>query len=191
MLLLCLAAAALLSAQTPRLGTIDFPTSGAPTAQTQFIRGVLLLHSFEYQDAAEAFREAQRIDSGLALAYWGEALTYTHPVWNEQDRNAARAALQRLGPTPAARRAKAPTPRVRAYLDAVETLYGDGSKAERDSAYSLAMERVMTRFPAHPEAKVFSALSMCGLNQGVRDTTTYLRAAGIVEPVFRDNPNHP
>ncbi len=70
MLLLCLAAAALLSAQTPRLGTIDFPTSGAPAAQTQFIRGVLLLHSFEYQDAARAFREAQRLDSGLALAYW-------------------------------------------------------------------------------------------------------------------------
>src|SRR5438552_8658468 len=151
----CLAMSVLLSAQRPRLGTIDFPTSGAPAAQAQFTRGVLLLHSFEYQDAARAFREAQRIDPGFALAYWGEALTYTHPVWNEQDGNAARAALQRLGPTPAARRAKAPTARERAYLDAVETLYGDGSKAERDSAYSLAMERVMTRFPADREAKVF------------------------------------
>src|SRR2546426_10389148 len=142
--LACLVAGTSLWVQAPRLGTIAFPTSGAPAAQAPFIRGVLLLHSFEYQDAAQAFREAQRIDPGFALAYWGEALTYTHPVWNEQDRNAARAALQRLGPTPAARRAKAPTPRGKEYLDAVETLYGDGSKAERDSAYSLAMERVMT-----------------------------------------------
>src|SRR2546430_2454578 len=80
-----------LSAQTSRLGTIDFPTSGAPVAQPQFIRGVLLLHSFEYRDAAQAFREAQRLDPGFALAYWGEALTYTHPIWNQQDLRAARA----------------------------------------------------------------------------------------------------
>ena len=191
MLLLCLAAAALLSAQTPRLGTIDFPTSGAPAAQTQFIRGVLLLHSFEYQDAARAFREAQRLDSGLALAYWGEALSYTHPLWNEQDLNAARAALQRLGPTAAARRAQAPTLREQAYLDAVEILYGEGSKAERDTAYSTAMGRLVERFPADREARVFYALSLLGLNQGVRDVPTYLRAAAIVEPVFRENPNHP
>src|SRR5205809_3720840 len=166
MLLLCLAAAALLSAQTPRLGTIDFPTSGAPTAQTQFIRGVLLLHSFEYQDAARAFREAQRLDSALALAYWGEALSYTHPLWNEQDLNAARAALQRLGPTAAARRAQAPTLREQAYLDAVEILYGEGSKAERDTAYSTAMGRLVERFPADREARVFYALPLLGLNQG-------------------------
>ena len=65
-----------MAAQTPpHLGAIDFPTSGAPAAQPSFIRGVLLLHSFEYRDAAQAFREAQRIDPRFALAYWGEALT--------------------------------------------------------------------------------------------------------------------
>src|SRR5881392_1491755 len=190
MLLVCLAAAASLSAQTPRLGTIDFPASGAPAAQAPFIRGVLLLHSFEYQDAARAFREAQRLDTGFALAYWGEALTYTHPLWNEQDRNAARAALQRLGPTAAARRSKAPTPREQAYLSALEILYGEGAKSERDTAYSAAMGRLVNQFPADREAKVFYALSLLGLNQGVRDTATYMRAAAIVEPVFRANPNH-
>src|SRR5947209_4600127 len=188
--LACLAAGPA-SAQAPRLGTIDFPTSGAPAARAPFIRGVLLLHSFEYGDAARAFREAQRLDSGFALAYWGEAMTYTHPVWNEQDGNAARAALQRLAATRDARRAKAPTRREQAYLDAVEILYGDGSKAVRDTAYSLAMGRLVARFPADREAKVFYALSLLGLNQGVRDVPTYLRAAAIVETVFRENPNHP
>ena len=186
-----LAAGPPLSAQTSRLGMIDFPTSGAPVAQPQFIRGVLLLHSFEYRDAAQAFREAQRLDPGFALAYWGEALTYTHPIWNEQDVSAARAALQRLGPTPAARRAKAPTPREQAYLETVEILYGDGSKTKRDTAYSLALERLVASFPADREAQVFYALSLLGLSQGVRDVPTYLRAAAIAEKVFRDNPNHP
>ena len=186
----CLAAAAL-SAQTQRLGTIDFPTSAPPAAQAPFIRGVLLLHSFEYQDAARAFREAQRIDPGFALAYWGEALTYTHPLWNEQDGNAARAVLQRLGPTPDARRAKAPTPRERAYLNTVEILYADGSKAQRDTAYSHAMKRLVARFPADREAQVFYAASLLGLSQGERNVPTYMRAAAIVERVFRANADHP
>src|SRR2546423_433539 len=183
--------AGVLPAQTSRLGTIDFPTSGPPAAQAQFIRGVLLLHSFEYQDAARAFREAQRIDPEFALAYWGEALTSTHPLWDEQDASAARAVLQRLGPTPNARRAKAPTPRERAYLNAVETLYGDGPKARRDTAYSRAMERLVTRFPADREAQVFYAASLLGLSQGVRNVPTYMRAAAIVARVFRENPDHP
>ena len=183
--------AAMLSAQAQRLGTIDFPTSGPPAAQASFIRGVLLLHSFEYQDAARAFREAQGIDPGFALAYWGEALTYTHPLWDEQDVNAARASLLRLGPTRETRRAQAPTPRERAYLDAVEILYGDGPKARRDTAYSRAMERLVARFPADREAQVFYAASLLGLSQGVRNIPTYLKAAAIVAPVFRDNPDHP
>lgn len=186
-----LAIGQLAAAQTQHLGTIDFPTSGAAAAQGPFIRGVLLLHSFEYTAAAPAFREAQRIDPGFAMAYWGEALTYTHPVWNEQDVQTARATLQRLGPTSEARRAKAPTPRERAYLAAVEALYGEGSKARRDTTYSLAMGRLAARFPADRDAQVFYAASLLGLNQGVRDTATYLRAAAILEKVFRVAPTHP
>src|SRR6266404_4674351 len=88
--LLVLAAVTPLVAQRDRLGTISFPNSGARAAQRPFIRGVLLLHSFEYDDAAAAFREAQRLDPGFALAYWGEAMTLTHPVWNDQSLDSAR-----------------------------------------------------------------------------------------------------
>jgi hypothetical protein len=45
-----------------QLGSITFPTSGAAATQPAFIRGVLLMHSFEYDDAAVAFREAQSLD---------------------------------------------------------------------------------------------------------------------------------
>src|SRR5688572_17441993 len=103
-----------------QLGTITFPTSAPAAAQTPFIRGVLFLHSFEYESAAQAFREAQRAAPDFAMAYWGEAMTYTHPVWNEQDVPRARAVLARLGATPASRRAKAPTDREKMYLDAIE-----------------------------------------------------------------------
>jgi alkylation response protein AidB-like acyl-CoA dehydrogenase len=68
--MLILAASASLSAQNPSqvLGRISFPTSGSPAAQPSFVRGVLLLHSFEYDDAIAAFKDAQRIDPAFALS---------------------------------------------------------------------------------------------------------------------------
>ncbi len=182
-LLLFLASTA--GAQTiPGLGTVSFPTSTTvPAAQRAFARGVLLLHVFEYPAAAAAFREAQRLDQTFVMAYWGEAMTYTHPVWNEQDVPAARAAL--------ARAPMAPTERERGYLRAVEVLYGDGPKARRDTAYSIAMQRLVDANPRDDEARLFYALSLLGLSQSVRQVPTYLGAAAIAESVFARQPRHP
>jgi tetratricopeptide (TPR) repeat protein len=174
-----------------QLGTISFPTSAPAAAQTSFVRGVLFLHSFEYASAATAFRESQQIAPEFALAYWGEAMTYTHPVWNEQDAARARGALVRLGPTPAARRAKAPTAREQLYIDAVEALYGEGSKPRRDTLYANAMERLATTFPEDDEAQSFYALALLGLSQGVRDVPTYMRAGAIAQEVLGRNADHP
>src|SRR5215211_6630961 len=74
------------------LGVIDFPTSGNAAAQPLFIKGVLLLHSFEYDDAREAFVEAEKADPGFAMAYWGEAMTYNHAVWQRTSPDLAKAA---------------------------------------------------------------------------------------------------
>ncbi|HEX3130833.1 MAG TPA: hypothetical protein VH394_26095, partial [Thermoanaerobaculia bacterium] len=148
------------SLSAAELGQVDFPTSGAPAAREQFLRGVAALHSFWYDEAADAFREAQKIDPGFAMAYWGEAMTYNHPIWYEQDRDAARAALERLGATPEARAAKAPTEKEKAWLAAVETLYGQGEKADRDRAYAEAMRRIHERWPDDLEASSFYALSL-------------------------------
>jgi tetratricopeptide (TPR) repeat protein len=179
------------SAQGARLGTVDFPTSGSAEAKPHFIRGVLFLHSFEYDSAAREFRRAESADPGFAMAYWGEAMTHTHPVWNEQDLAAARGILAKLGASPAARKAKAPTHREQMYLDAVETLYGEGSKEKRDTLYSAAMKKIVDAHPEDTEAKAFYALSLLGLNQGIRDVKTYLRAGEIAEEIFKANPDHP
>src|SRR5947207_3196501 len=95
--------------QSRSLGRVSFPTSGSAQAQPAFIRGVLLLHSFEYDDAIAAFREAERIDPGFALAYWGEAMCYDQALWYNENLDKARAALARLAPNRPARQAKAPT----------------------------------------------------------------------------------
>ena len=173
------------------LGALSFPNSGAPEAQHDFIRGVLLLHSFEYGHAAEAFRKAQAADPDFALAYWGEAMTYSHPVWNEKDTDAARAALDRYAPSPQARQAKAPTPREGAYLAAADVLYGHGQKEQLDTLYAREMEQLARDYPDDLEARAFHALALLGLSQGDRDIPTYMRAGAIALDVFEKNPDHP
>jgi tetratricopeptide (TPR) repeat protein len=179
-------------APAPSLGRISFPNSGSPSAQVSFTRAVLLLHSFEYDDAIEAFRQAQRADASFALAYWGEALCYDQPLWYNEDVAKARAVLARLAPTREARLAKAPTPREKGYLDAVERLFGDGDKRARDRAYADRMAELHRQFPDDDEAAAFYALAVLAtIPQGQRNPDVSLKAGAIVMSVLKKNPEHP
>ena len=175
------------------LGTAAFSTSTrSPEAQTDFIRGLLLLHVFEYDDAARAFQSAQKIDPAFVMAYWGEAMTHNHPVWNELDVPAGQAALNKLAPTPEARAALIADPRQRAFLATVEILYdGKGTKPERDALYAVAMEKLARAYPSDDEAQLFYSLALLGRSESVRDVPVYLQAAAIAKAAYERNPNHP
>jgi tetratricopeptide (TPR) repeat protein len=174
------------------LGTIHFPTTTkSPAAQAAFVQGMLYLHLFEYPSAAREFQRAQALDPGFAMAYWGEAMSYAHPVWNQQDLAAGRAVLARLGPTPQARAAKAGDARERDFLASVEGLYGEGEKPARDLAWLAAMEAMAKRYPDDDEVQLFHALALLGADGGKRDLPRFLRAAQIAEAVYRRNPRHP
>jgi tetratricopeptide (TPR) repeat protein len=187
---LVLALGAPLHAQT-EVGEVSFANSGSQAAQAPFLRGLALLHNFEYADSAAQFRKAEEIDPDFAMAYWGEAMTYTHPIWMQQDLAAARAVLGRLGAGPGARLAKARTERERDYLRAVETLYGEGGKEERDFRYSDAMAALHQRYPHDVDATAFYALSLLGTAHQGRDFAIYMRSAALLEEVFPTHQRHP
>ena len=184
-------------AQDKLLGKIDFPNSGAPEAQADFLEGVLFLHNFEYADAARSFKKAQEKDPDFVMAYWGEALTHNHPLWMQQDRDAAMEVLERLGKTVEARMETAPTQREKDYLYAVETLYGnterarDKSKEDRDFLYRDAMRRLYETYPADHEATTLYGLSILGTAHEGRDFATYMRAAAVLQTVWEKNQKHP
>lgn len=172
------------------LGVVHFENSGSPAAQAPFLRGLLLLHSFEYGAARRSFQEALKADPSFAMAVWGEALTYNHSLWNEQDTAAARAALAKLGASPAERTARGKTARERDYLASVELLYGEGDKAARNAAYSEALHQLSRKYPDDLDARALYALSLLGLSP-VRDHATYMRAAAEAEAVYDVNKRHP
>jgi hypothetical protein len=172
-------------------GQVEFPNSGAPAAQERFLYGLAQLHNFEYQTAADAFHAAEDLDPGFAMAYWGEAMTFNHAIWMEQDLPGAKAVLARLGATPEERAAKAPTEREKGYLGAVEILYGEGSKEDRDFRYEAAMGDLSRRFPDDPNAAAFHALSILGTAHAGRDVAIYMRSAAILEEWYCRLPDHP
>lgn len=194
LVVLALVPAMAIAAQQPStdIGDIDFPNSGAPEAQPSFLRGIAALHNFWFDEAADEFRKAQSIDPDFAMAYWGEAMSYNHPLWAEQDIAAARAVMRRFGKTRKERLEKIPTERERMYWEALEILYGDGDKLTRDKAYEKQMAKIHEKYPEDTEAAVFHALSILGtVRRGDEGFYRQVRAGAIALEQFDKHPNHP
>jgi tetratricopeptide (TPR) repeat protein len=191
--LLLIGVLAMASVHGQELGTISFETSGAPAAQPKFLEGVKALHSFQFDEAAVAFREAKVLDPNFALAYWGEAMSHNHPLWAQQDREAGQRVLEALAPTLEGRLARARLDKERALLEAIDKLYyGAEDKLARDRAYSEYLAELYARWPDDHEIATWYALSLLGT---VRPGDTGFRrqalAASIASGVFAENPRHP
>ncbi len=169
-----------------QLGRITFPNSGAPQAQEPFLKGLAALHSFWYEEALEYFQAAAKADPDFALAYWGEALTYTHPLWAQQEVEPARQALAKIKDT-----SKLP-PRERDFIAAVRTLYGTGDKLQRDLAYAAAMEKMYRAYPDDLESAAFYSLALLGtVRPGDKGFQRQMKAGAIALEVYQKNPQHP
>ena len=178
--------------KSPTLGRVVFPNSGSAAAQAEFLRGVAWLHSFMYEDAIDAFRAAQKIDPSFAMAYWGEAMSFSQPLWFFEEVEKGRAALARLAKTPEDRIARAKTPREQGFMRAVEALFGPGEKPARHGAFAKAMAAVAAAHPEDDEAQAFYALALLAtLPRGDAALPVRKQAGGIAEKVFARNPNHP
>jgi tetratricopeptide (TPR) repeat protein len=172
--------------QNSQLGKVEFPTSGSEAAQAHFLRGLAALHSFWYEEALAAFRESTKTDPEFMMGYWGEAMAHNHPLWSEQDTAAAREVIKKIKDTTKL------TPRERAYLEAVKTLYGEGEKPARDTAYSAAMEKIYRDYENDLDAAAFYSLSLLGLVRSEeKNYRLQARAGAIALDVYTKNPNHP
>lgn len=175
-----------LNVRAQELGRVEFPTSGSKQAQAHFLRGLAALHSFWYEEALEAFRESTKAEPDFAMGYWGEAMTYNHPLWSEQDIDTARLVLAKIKESPKL------TERERAYLNAVKLLYGEGDKRARDAAYSAAMEKIYRAYPDDLDAAAFYSLSLLGMvRPGDKGYRLQAQAGAIALYVYQKNPNHP
>ncbi len=180
------------SSKSPdHLGEISFSPTGKADAQPSFKKGLLLLHSFEYVDAAEEFLQVQKIDPDFVMAYWGEAMTYNHPLWQEQDYKKGNEILLQLASTPEERIAKAKTALEKDFIGGINILYGKGNKAERDSSYAAYMATLYKKYPVNDEVASFYSLSLNGWGTTGLQKNVLEEAAAIAFKVMERNPSHP
>jgi tetratricopeptide (TPR) repeat protein len=168
------------------LGRADFPVTGGEVARRHFARGLLALHSFWYEEARDEFRAATKAQPDFAMGYWGEALTYYHPVWGQENVAAEKKALDAVPAHPEV------TQRELAYLGAARALVGDGDYAAHAERYKDAMRAVHERWPDDDEATTLYAVALLGTVD--RKSTAFRRqaeAAALCLEVFARNPNHP
>src|SRR6266508_300371 len=71
-----------------QLGTVHFPISCSAAAQTEFERGVAMLHSFWFEEAGKAFSHVIVTDPDCTMGYWGIAMSLYHPLWEPPDTTA-------------------------------------------------------------------------------------------------------
>jgi len=190
----------LLSAQEPqhhhdadeKVGTVSFPTSCAPAVQSQFERGVALLHSFEYEVADAQFEEVAKKDPRCAMAYWGQAMTFYHELWNRPSKADLAQGAELLAK---ARSLKPPTAREHDYVLALSVFYSDTKKLDhnqRADAYAKAMQGVYERNPNDHEAAIFYALSLLASGPDRDPNLTNAKAAvAILNKLYDEQPNHP
>ena len=174
------------------LGEVTFETSCKDAVRKDFSRAVAMMHSFWYAQAEQVFTKIAADDPDCAMAQWGMAMSNYHPLWApptpDELRRGHDAAVR-------AKAAGAPTPRERAFIDAIHGFYADAEKVDhptRAAAYAKAMEALAASHPADDEAAIFHALALLGTaSPGDKTYATQKSAAEILTRILPRHPGHP
>ena len=189
------------------VGKVTFPITCAPDVQSDFARGVALLHSFFYEEARRVFTSVAERDPKCAMAQWGIAMTWWHPIWtppNPDEMRAGKAAIEK------ATSLNADSDRERGFITALNTYYNtpDSSVAapvgqschgpvgprDRVVAYEKAMRQLRDKYPDDFEVQTFYAFAVLATGYATPNDTSLakqLEAAGILEKLWKQNANHP
>jgi predicted Zn-dependent protease len=176
-----------------QLGKVTFPTSCDPKVQAQFERGVAMLHSYWFTEGRKTFESILQQDPGCGIAYWGLAINLLiNPLAAPPPAKNLQAGWEALEK---ARVMGAKTQRERDWIEALSAFYRDYDKVPhrtRQLAYEKAMEQLTQRYPGDSEAWIYYALAL-NITALPTDQTysNQLKAAAILERLFKENPDHP
>jgi tetratricopeptide (TPR) repeat protein len=188
-------------------GKVEFPISCAPAVQSEFSRGVALLHSFFYEEARRVFTAVAERDPNCPMAQWGIAMTWWHPIWTPptpDEMSAGKAAIEK------AMAMNAGTDRERGFINALniyfntpdspnsgpigQSCHGPVGPRDRVIAYEKAMHQLRDKYPDDFEVQAFYAFAVLAAGYAMPNDTTLskqLEAAALFEKLWKQNPNHP
>lgn len=187
-------------------GSVDFNISCDPGVQAEFNRGVALLHSFFYEEARNVFTAIAAKDPSCAMAQWGIAQSWWHPIWTPptpDEMKAGRAAATQAMALKA-------TPRERAFIEAIDVYYntpepkvegpagqschGPIGPRERVLAYETAMRKVYQAYPKDVEAQVYYAFAVLSVGYATPLDATRAKqkeAGAMLDKLWKKHRQHP
>ena len=176
-----------------QIGAVNFPVSCTEPAASDVLRGVALVHNMTYLGAETWFTNAIDADPGCAMAYWGLAMSYVHPLWPDAPTEAQFAKGLELLTT--AQGIDDMTAREAAYIDALLAYYRDGvnrTEGERLTSFEAGWKRVYEEYPEDLEATAFYALALIATAR-LSDQGNAIRsdAGQIAENLLTQVPAHP
>ncbi|MBT8462021.1 MAG: tetratricopeptide repeat protein [Gemmatimonadetes bacterium] len=174
------------------LGTVVVAGTCSGAAQMDLERGLALLHSMTYEEAARAFDAATEADPDCAMGYWGQAMTFVHPLWSDPP---SEQAFERGRELLRSARDHAVTGQELAYIEALEAYYDAGrSGSEKPNlvAFEAGWRDFHDTYPEDPEGAAFYALAQLATVDPADKTYSKQRQAGaLAEQVLASIPDHP
>ena len=174
------------------VGNVQFENSCSKEVQGDLMRGHALLHSMFYDEAIAVLSGVAAKDTNCAMAHWGVAMAYYHPLWGPptpEDLKNGAAALAK------AKNVEKASQREKDFIAALEVFYKDAETvphAERAKAFEKAMGELAGKYPDDVEAQAFHALMLVAVAPPGDQTFANQKAAGeVLEKLWVTHPDHP
>jgi len=163
--------------------SISIELSGKFSLRPRLLEGLVALHGFRFDDARDIFDAVRAEDPDFAMAHWGVAMSYYHPLTGEIDLNKGRGALSALD-----QRQDGPKLRAgeAALIQAARMLFADGPRSKRERAFTKSLEHSRQRLPLESELTALHGISLLRGNRKAR-----VRAIAELESLLDRHPQHP
>ena len=179
------------AAPADQLGKVNFPTTCADEVQPTLEKGLALLHSFQYKESEQTFKDAATRAPKCAMAHWGKAMALYHQLWDFPQENTLKEGRKYIEQ---ARKLGAGNPRDEGFIVAAAAFFQKSkmSHVDRKKAYSSALGRFYLENVEDSEIGSFYALSLISLaEEDVDSMGNRERAIAILKPLLGKYPDHP
>ena len=154
-------------------------------AQGYFDQGLTLLYAFNRAASRQAFQQAAKADPGLAMAWWGVAMSYGRNINVPIDAAGEKAAVAAIGKARTLAISRA-TSEERAFIGAAAARYSTKPNQDLtalDNAYCRAMRAVSHAYPDDNDAAALFAESAMDLRPWALYTVAGAPVVGTAEIV--------
>jgi hypothetical protein len=178
-----------------RLGQVHFAVECNAAAQRHFNVAMAYYHSFAWAQIREPLERVLEADPGCGMAHWARTLASLDNPFAWPGIISPAALSQGPEILQAARATGLRSQRERDYVDALAEFFPEPDKRDHRSrarALETALEQLMQRYPQDTEAATLYALVLsANFDPADRNYTNQLKAAAILEPIFKQQPQHP